>query len=476
MAKGKIESVKERLQGLIDLSNEVTEGEHTDLTSAVTDLAEKAKKGGSANTSENDAGGLTYDIKVGEITGEGDETLKANKFVLNGEAKIDLTNDTVLEEDVRKGKTFHKADGSQAIGANEGGAEGFVKVQFYNDDGTTLLYTVYVPSGSSAIYAGETPVSTEDPVMVFAGFEPAAVNVTEDMNCYAVYEFVIGTLDETSWGVISRLSADGTAQNYFAVGDVKMIHIEGNVGTLVVNGDYGVYIIGFDHNSDIEGTGIHFGTFKTAVSGGKDIGLANQQNGNTTDGTKIFNINHWGSGNSRGWMRCDMRYDILGSTDVPPIGYGAQVSPTDRGNTDATETCATDPVPDTLMDALPEDLRAVMKPMTKYTNNWGDGENDATKSIDYLPLLAEYEVLGKTMKAGTKEAQYQKRYAYFSSGKSACKYYHYDTANAHYWWLRSCYTDGANWVLINTTNPTGAASTNYSASIRSYMIAPIFKV
>lgn len=122
MAKGKIESVKERLQGLIDLSNEVTEGEHTDLTSAVTDLAEKAKKGGSASFADNEAGGMTYTVKAGEVTGEGDETLKANKFVLNGEAKIDLTNDTVLEEDVRKGKTFHKADGSQGVGTG-GGAE-----------------------------------------------------------------------------------------------------------------------------------------------------------------------------------------------------------------------------------------------------------------------------------------------------------------------------------------------------------------
>ena len=49
------------------------------------------------------------------------------------------------------------------------------------------------------------------------------------------------------------------------------------------------------------------------------------------------------------------------------------------------------------MAALPADLRAVMKPITKYTDNIGGGTNDAgnvTASVDYLPLLAEKEIFG----------------------------------------------------------------------------------
>ena len=42
--------------------------------------------------------------------------MSTNKFILNGEVKIDLSQDTVTEDDVTKGKTFHKADGSQAVG------------------------------------------------------------------------------------------------------------------------------------------------------------------------------------------------------------------------------------------------------------------------------------------------------------------------------------------------------------------------
>ena len=158
MAKGKIESVKERLQGLIDLSNEVTEGEHTDLTSAVTDLAEKAKKGGSASFADNEAGGMTYTVKAGEVTGEGDETLKANKFVLNGEAKIDLTNDTVLEEDVRKGKTFHKADGSQGVGTGGGAELNIAYGDTAPEDTSKLWVKTSEPSG---VIVSSTAISSE---------------------------------------------------------------------------------------------------------------------------------------------------------------------------------------------------------------------------------------------------------------------------------------------------------------------------
>ena len=42
--------------------------------------------------------------------------MAANKVILNGETLIDLTQDSVTEADVAEGKTFHKADGEQAVG------------------------------------------------------------------------------------------------------------------------------------------------------------------------------------------------------------------------------------------------------------------------------------------------------------------------------------------------------------------------
>lgn len=45
-----------------------------------------------------------------------------NKIIYGNETLIDLTGDTVTAADVAQGKTFHLADGSQAIGTSEGGS------------------------------------------------------------------------------------------------------------------------------------------------------------------------------------------------------------------------------------------------------------------------------------------------------------------------------------------------------------------
>lgn len=215
------------------------------------------------------------------------------------------------------------------------------------------------------------------------------------------------TLDGCSWDNINTIASIGQAKNFWAVGDCKAVTVNGTVGTLSVNQTYYVYILGFDHNGTINT--IDFGTFKTALSNGINICLIDSKYGNSsTNGTKYFNINHWGNTNHGGWSGCDLRYDILGSTDVAPSGYGsAPVS--GRVGYDATETCATNPVPNTLMAALPAELRAVMKPMTIYTDNIGGGnaESHISATVDYLPLLAEFDIYGVCKYANTYEQNHQ---------------------------------------------------------------------
>lgn len=388
----------------------------------------KGKKSGTGyfSTSENEAGGLTYSFRANE-------------------------------------------------GGGGGSMEGFHMVRFYNDDRTTLLYTVFVPDGSSAMYAGETPISVEDDGALFVGFEPSAVNVTTDLDCYATYDEAVGTLDETSWERISKLSANGEAENYFSVGDTKMIHIAGIVGTLTVDGDYGVFILGFDHNEVLEGNGIHFGTFKSAASNGIDLCLVDSKYGNTdTSGAKYFNMNHWGNVNYSGWAGCDMRYDILGSTDKAPSGYGSAKTTSTVGY-DPSETCATNPVENTLMAALPADLRAVMKPMTKYTNNTGvSGDTEATVTVttDYLPLLAEFEIFGARTYANSYEQNKQKQYDYFVAGNSKKKYRHSATGSAANWWERSArYNYSEHFGMVHEIGSVDFKNTYFACGL-----APIFKV
>ena len=259
-------------------------------------------------------------------------------------------------------------------------------------------------------------------------------------------KFVSSVLNENDWSVIKSVADASQGANYWAVGDRKAVTVNGTVGTQAINGTYYVYILGFNHNSSREGTGITFGTFKTALSGGTDICLVDSHyNDYSTGGQKWFNINHSSNTNSGGWKGCDLRYDVLGSTN--------------SNNNDAGTTTATSPVSGTLMAALPSDLRAVMKPMTIYTDNTGGGSNTAsyvTASVDYLPLLAEFEIFGTRSYANSAEQNYQQQYQYYKNGNSKVKYRHSSTSSTAYWWERSpCYGGGIDFCRVYTYGSAG---------------------
>lgn len=283
-------------------------------------------------------------------------------------------------------------------------------------------------------------------------------------------------LNDQTWAEIRQVSDAGQGSSYWSVGDRKAVLVNGTVGTLAVNQTLYVYILGFNHNSAKEGNGIQFGTFKTALSGGTDVCLVDgSYNSYKTDGSKIFNMNHWGNYNYGGWKACDLRYDILGSTNKAPVNYGKARATSDTGY-DAPTNTATSPVANTLMAALPADLRAVMKPITKYTDNKGNSSDVAanvTSSLDYLPLLAEQEIFGGNR---TYSNQYEKnsqvQYAYYSAGNSKVKYRHSATGSTAYWWERSPnYSSSSSFCRVYTNGN----ATNTGARF-SHGLAPAFMV
>ena len=275
-------------------------------------------------------------------------------------------------------------------------------------------------------------------------------------------KFVSSVLNENDWSVIKSVADASQGANYWAVGDRKAVTVNGTVGTQAINGTYYVYILGFNHNSSCEGTGITFGTFKTALSGGTDICLVDSHyNDYSTGGQKWFNMNHSSNTNSGGWKGCDLRYDVLGSTN--------------SNNNDAGTTTATSPVSGTLMAALPSDLRAVMKPMTIYTDNTGGGSNTAsyvTASVDYLPLLAEFEIFGTRSYANSAEQNYQQQYQYYKNGNSKVKYRHSSTSSTAHWWERSPYYSNSLYFCFVAAN----GDANADAARYSYGLAPAFRV
>lgn len=292
-------------------------------------------------------------------------------------------------------------------------------------------------------------------------------------------EQVFKPLNDYTWAEISAISQAGAGANLFSLGDMKAVELSGTCGTLSLNTTLYAYIIGFDHNKGKEGSGITFGTWKTAD--GKDVCLVDANYGaDKSDGTKAFNLNHWGESSSPyntnygGWKGCDARYDILGSTKTAPSGYGSTPT-TSRVGYDAPTDTATSPVANTLMSCLPSALRAVMKPITKYTNNTGNKSTAAanvTASVDYLPLLSQVEISNDSSNVNPTEASYQQQYAYYAAGNSKVKYKHSDNGAAAGWWERSPTSNSATTFRLVTTN--GGISSNNSRY--SYGLAPAFLV
>ena len=251
------------------------------------------------------------------------------------------------------------------------------------------------------------------------------VNVAEGTNhtapssktCSVTVNLFNDTLNSNTWAAIKAASDAGDAANVWSVGDTKSIRLNGKVGNFTFsNQSIDAFIVGFNHNSSKEGgQRTHFAIGKIS---GKLVALCDSQYGNEQTSSGYFNMNTSRT-NSGGWNNSNMRRNILGNTGTP-----------------------SSPPANTLLAALPSDLRAVMKSVTKYTDNTGNGSNVAgnvTATTDYLWLFAEFEVFGTRYIANEYEKNSQAQYAYFSAGNSRVAYRHSSTGTAVWWWLRSAY-------------------------------------
>lgn len=247
----------------------------------------------------------------------------------------------------------------------------------------------------------------------------------------------IQELNDTSWATIKQVSDAGVGANFWAIGDCKEVTLNGTVSDGLTLSDYSawVYIIGFDHNSDREGSGITFQGFK-ATKNGTPVCLVDSGYGSKPTSGTWFNMNNSGT-NEGGWQASLMRGNVM------PL----------------------------IKAAFPADLKAVIKTSTIFTApNTGNIELTATQ--DEVFLLAEYEVFGTRTNASTQEPNYLKQYNYYSAGNSKVKYQHIDTSTAANWWERSPFSDLSNRFCI----VTASGDTNSNTANNSRGVSPAFKV
>lgn len=254
--------------------------------------------------------------------------------------------------------------------------------------------------------------------------------------------FVSPTLNDNDWAKIREVSDKGDGANYWSIGDRKAVTLNGTVGQLSLS-NYTTYafIIGFNHNAELEGQNrIHFQLGKTALSGGTDVALCDGYYG-SNNSINGFEMNH-SNGSWGGWKSSHMRTEICGTSLTSYSG--------------------------TILAVIPAALRAALKPVTKYTDNTGDGgsptASDVTATTDYFFPLSEYEVLGTSTNSNGYERDKQVQYSYYSAGNSKIKYNHGAISTAIFYWTRSLSVNAEACFMVVMSN---GASINYKADISS---------
>jgi len=269
-------------------------------------------------------------------------------------------------------------------------------------------------------------------------------NAPANKTCSVEVTMPTKNLSENSWATIREVSSAGLGANYWAVGDMKEITINGTVGNHTFNNlKINAFILGFNHNASKEGNNlIHFQIGKMGTTA---VALCDSQY-NSSGSSAGFRMNTSNT-NSGGWNGSYMRKTLLGNTGTP-----------------------TSPISNSMMAALPSDLRAVMQSVTKYTDNTGGGSDNAsyvTATKDYLFLLAEFEAFGTRYGANSAEQNYQLQYDYYKAGNSRVAYNHSAVSTAVWWWLRSPgYIHGNLFRIVYTDGRTNGTSAYYSAGVR----------
>ena len=148
-----------------------------------------------------------------------------NKIILNDKVLIDLSNDSATENDVLRGKSFHKADGSRVVGKHDysrllqekavtengivGADEGFIGLKQVN---------VNVPIPDGYIKPDGTQDITENGIHNIAEFEEISVSVQPNLQSKAITKNGIITPDEGYDGfreIIVAVSEFGNEDDYY---------------------------------------------------------------------------------------------------------------------------------------------------------------------------------------------------------------------------------------------------------------------
>ena len=380
------------------------------------------------------------------VTATCGETVVTGQAAGNGQAALEIKLPGNYVVQATMANSYGNAtSNSQAVNVVDNGGSYTATVKF-------IRLTVEVDSGSQiTISKGDTNISLtgtgSDQVYlpstgtwtVSASKDDQSTSESVECSAYQDYSvelsYISDVLTDNSWEVIKQVADADEGANWWSVGDTKPVALNGTVGILTLNNlTVDAFILGFNHNSGKEGTHrIHFALGKID---GKLIGLCDSQYNNNGSSTR-FHMNSRDSNNG-GWNQSYMRRTILGNTGTPDS-----------------------PPANSLLAALPADLRAVMQSVNKYTDNTGHSSNSSgavTVTEDFLFLLAEFELYGSRTYANQYERNSQQQYDYFKAGNPKTFGKHNATGTVVWAWSRSPYCDYPSYFVVFNTDGTASAT------------------
>lgn len=217
-----LESIKNKIQKLIDSANARTGGSHSDLTSAVDRLSAGYMSGESNDFYRH----ITF-------MGEDGETVVDTVSVApvyNTESSVApvLTKESTIDKVYTQVGWSLTPGGSREIGVFNNIQHDltlypvfqesirYYTVRFY--DKLTLLHTEKVP------YNGFSSYTHNKIGARFLGWYPVPTFVTSDLDCYGTWEFASFATD--SWDKIAASAENYTAKNLYKTGDEKPITLQ----------------------------------------------------------------------------------------------------------------------------------------------------------------------------------------------------------------------------------------------------------
>lgn len=282
------------------------------------------------------------------------------------------------------------------------------------------------PNGISVIELKET-----GDYAIHAEKDGGVYDTTLTINYTGTYEVQINVqilFSTVKTESITAITTNGSASSLWAIGDTREVKLNGTVGAYnFSNKTTYMFIIAFDHNSSIETNGEHHivcSFAKSAATGGKDIAYVDSYYGTSTSDA-CFHMNSSNT-NSGGWKNSYMRQTICSQ----------------------------------FKNAMPSDLRAILRPRTIYTDNNGNATNNSsyvTATTDTVYIPSEFEIQGRRKYANSYEQNHQQQLAYYKNGASKIRYKSNDTSQAAWWWVRSPYSYGSSaFCIVNTGGGPGS--------------------